>query len=81
MNIVKLPKIIWNRNDGQDFGHDQYEWGKHKQILNTPIVTGSSIPNTDKNSDCVLCGQNYKFIGSEFCSKKCYENYFYSKLN
>ncbi len=48
MNIVKLPKILWNRNDGQDFGHDQYEWGKHKEILNTHNVTESSISNTDK---------------------------------
>jgi len=40
MNIIKLPKIIWNRNDGQSFGHDQYEWGKQKETLKTDIVTG-----------------------------------------
>ena len=81
MNIVKMPKIVWNRNDGQDFGHDQYEWGKPKEILNTHIVTGSSISNADKYNKCTLCGQNHKFVGSKFCSKKRYECYYYSKIN
>ena len=82
MNTVKLPKIIWNRNDGQSFGHDQYEWGKQKEILKMNIVTECSlISDTDKKNECMLCGQNYECIGSEFCSKNCYEHYFYSKLN
>ena len=26
------------------------------------------------------CGHNFKFFGSTFCSKKCYEDYFIPKL-
>ncbi len=29
---------------------------------------------------CVTCGHNFKFFGSSFCSKKCYEDYFVPKL-
>ena len=28
---------------------------------------------------CVTCGKKFEFIGSAFCSKRCYEDYFVAK--
>ena len=28
MDINKIPKNQWNRNDGENIGHDEFEWGK-----------------------------------------------------
>ena len=28
---------------------------------------------------CVTCGKKFEFIGSTFCSKRCYEDYFVAK--
>ncbi len=30
MDINKIPKNQWNRNDGENIGHDEFEWGKIK---------------------------------------------------
>lgn len=82
MKNIKLTKFTWNRNNGKNLGHDNYEWGKQKEIVKTSIVEEYDlIKNSNKKNECILCGQNYKFIGSKFCSKKCYKYYFYPKFN
>ena len=67
---------------GEDMGHNENEWGKIKKTKKIEIIETYDLKwNIDKESNCITCGKNYKFIGSEFCSKKCYENYFTPKLD
>jgi hypothetical protein len=79
MDITKIPKFPWDRNDGQKIGHDKNEWGKQREI---EIIEVYDLKwNKNKNNKCITCGKNYEFIGSKFCSKSCYENYFIPKFN
>ena len=67
---------------GEDMGHNENEWGKIKKTKKIEIIETYDLKwNIDKESNCITCGKNYKFIGSEFCSKKCYRNYFTPKLD
>ncbi len=63
-------------------GHNENEWGKIRDTKKVGIIEAYDLKwNIDKENKCITCGKNYKFIGSEFCSKKCYENYFTPKLD
>jgi hypothetical protein len=67
---------------GEDMGHNENEWGKIKNTKKVEVIEAYDLKwNIDKENNCITCGKNYKFIGSEFCSKKCYKNYFIPKLN
>ena len=79
MDIIKKSKVQWKRNDGENIGHDKYEWGKIKNLKKTQIIEIYDV-KWNKNK-CITCGKNYEFIESEFCSKNCYKNYFVPKLN
>ena len=77
--MVKTPK---SQLDRKDMGHNENEWGKIKKTKKIEIIETYDLKwNIDKESNCITCGKNYKFIGSEFCSKKCYRNYFTPKLD
>ena len=77
--MVKIPKFQLDR---KDMGHNENEWGKIKKTKKIEIIETYDLKwNIDKESNCITCGKNYKFIGSEFCSKKCYKNYFTPKLD
>ena len=82
MDITKMPKFQEDKNDGENIGHDENEWGKQREIKKIEIIETYDLKwNIDKENNCITCGKNYKFIGSEFCSKKCYRNYFTPKLD
>ena len=77
--MVKTPKFQLDR---KDMGHNENEWGKIKKTKKIEIIETYDLKwNIDKENNCITCGKNYKFIGSEFCSKKCYRNYFTPKLD
>jgi len=82
MDINKIPKNSWNRNDGKHIGHDEFEWGQIKDSKKVEIMEVYDVKwGEGKKNKCVTCGQYYKFTGSEFCSKNCYENYFIPKFD
>ena len=82
MDITKMPKFQEDRNDGENIGHDENEWGKQREIKKIEIIEAYDLKwNKNKNNKCITCGKNYEFIGSKFCSKSCYENYFIPKFN
>jgi len=74
--MVKESKPQWDRNDGENIGHDRYEWGKKRE----PEIIEAYDLKWNKNK-CITCGKSYEFFGSEFCSKKCYGNYFVPKFD
>jgi hypothetical protein len=77
--MVKTPKF---QLGGKDMGHNENEWGKIKNIKKVEVIEAYDLKwNIDKENNCITCGKNYKFIGSEFCCRKCYESYFTPKLN
>ncbi|HJM00705.1 MAG TPA: hypothetical protein QF456_01470 [Nitrosopumilus sp.] len=77
----KIPKFQWGRNDGEVIGHGKDEWGKLKDMEKTNIIEVYDLKwNTDKENKCLTCGKDFEFIGSRFCSKNCYENYFFPKF-
>jgi len=77
-----MPKSQINRNDVKKIEHDKYKWGKLRDTTNTEkIQTHNSKLDINKKNKCVTCDKNYKFIGSVFCSKNCYEYYFIPKFN
>ena len=80
MGIKKIPKFQMNRNDGENIGHDKYEWGKQKEIEKNKIIEAYDVI-WNKNGKCITCGKSYEFIGSKFCSKSCYEKYFIPKFD
>ena len=61
------------------------ELGPHLQIKDSKKVEIMEVYDVKwgegKKNKCVTCGQYYKFTGSEFCSKNCYENYFIPKFD
>jgi len=82
MNAPKIPKNQWNRNDGENIGHHEFEWGKIKDSKKVQIIEDYDVKlDKNKKNKCITCGQAYKFIGSKFCSNNCYENYFIPKFN
>ena len=81
MDINKIPKNQWTRNDGKNIGHNEFEWGKIKDSEKLQIIAYDVKWGENKKNKCITCGQSYKFIGSKFCSKKCYKNYFVPKFD
>jgi len=85
MKTAKLPKFDWKRVDEPNAGHTKDEWGKQEEDTpKTRIMEVYDLKwNVDKKKDveliCVTCGHNFKFFGSTFCSKRCYDDYFVSK--
>ena len=81
MDVKKLPKFQWDRNDGERIGHGRNEWGKKREIKNIEKFETNDLKRNVDKKKCVTCGQNYEFIGSKFCSKNCYEHYFIPKFD
>ena len=81
MHTNKTSKFTWNRNDGKNIGHDEFEWGKVKDSKKVKIISYDVNWDKSKKNKCITCGKSYKFIGSKFCSKKCYKNYFVPKCD
>ena len=85
MNAKKLPKNELGRIYESNLGHTKDEWGNQENTPKIHIIEGYDLKwNIDKENDdklrCMSCGYSFKFFGSSFCSKKCYEDYFVSKL-
>ena len=38
MDINKIPKNQWARNDGENIGHNEFEWGKIKDSEKLQII-------------------------------------------
>ena len=64
---------------GEDMGHNENEWGKIKNTKKVEVIEAYDL-KWNKNK-CITCGKSYEFFGSEFCSKKCYGNYFVPKFD
>ncbi|MCH7647181.1 MAG: hypothetical protein IIA83_01050 [Thaumarchaeota archaeon] len=84
MDVEKLPKKELGRIYESNLGRTENEWGNRKDRSKKCIIAYDLKWNIDEENvtrlRCVPCGHSFKFFGSSFCSKKCYEDYFVPKL-
>ena len=85
MDAEKLPKKELERIYESNLGHTKNEWGNKEDTQKIRIMQAYDLKwNIGEENDdklrCVSCRHSFKFFGSSFCSKKCYEDYFVSKL-
>ena len=51
MDITKMPKFQEDRNDGENIGHDENEWGKQREIKKIEIIEAYDLKwNKNKNN-------------------------------